>query len=89
MESGEMQNLIVNKSYTGESNNARTGVFSIRPCVGGMVSGVQTKWRVFRDQEGDEGMVVMNDVPFDVLNGILFVIEHSKEKGYTIKHTSL
>ncbi|MFZ2154372.1 MAG: hypothetical protein WAV16_04030 [Candidatus Moraniibacteriota bacterium] len=63
----------------GESQVVSEGeYFVIEPCVGGMASGIQMKWRIrYTDKDGKERVLV-------VMNKVLFTIF---EKYYLIDHT--
>jgi hypothetical protein len=73
----ESNELIIGKKYIA----FREETFTIEPCVGGMSSGVQTKWRIRQmDNDGKEKvLVVMNGVLFSVSNRYFF-IEHNVGK---------
>lgn len=86
MESGESRSLVANVEYRGIKDSDGENYFIVQPCVGGMVSGVQVKWRIFVNDE-DRGVVVMNGLPFRAFDDELFIINHSKDEGYTITLT--
>lgn len=86
MESGESRSLVANVGYKGVKDGDGENSFFVQPCVGGMVSGVQVKWRIFVNND-DKGVVVMNGLPFRAFDNELFIINHSKDDGYTITLT--
>lgn len=86
MKSGEIRSLIANARYRGTKDGNGEDSFVVQPCVGGMVSGVQVKWRIFVNND-DKGVVVMNSLPFRAFDDDIFIISHSKDDGYTITLT--
>lgn len=89
----EMKELVIGKKYDDFIGHEDSPAFTIEPCVGGMVSGAQTKWRIRYSvsKEGDKTLVVMSGVPFMVVDK-KYIIQYSEKgkvgelfKGYTIK----
>lgn len=72
----EAKDLVVGKDYHF-IDCEKVPAFFIEPCVGGMSSGIQMKWRVrFIKEEPERALVVMTDVPFFIAEK-MFIIQYS------------
>lgn len=75
----ESRELIVGKVYLSCIEEDFNEAFTVEPCVGGISSGIQMKWRIRQvTNEGKEKVfVVMSGILFVVSNEYLF-IEHNE-----------
>lgn len=97
MSFGEIKQLVTGQTYKNFVGCPDVPPFKVEPCVGGMASGIQMKWRIRygdnKESAEERVPVVMTGLPF-LVGDHMFIITYSAventeknlKAGYWIRH---